>query len=319
MKISGFSMGKNAHKLYYPMKQAVMSILPVVDEFVIALGDNDKDDRTREEILSIGSNKIKIIDTVWDLEKYPRGMEHAHQTDIAREQCHGDWLFYLQSDEVIHEKYLPVIKQRCQELLNDSDVEGLLFKYLHFWGDYWHYQDSHCWYRDEIRIIRNDPDIHSWESAQSFRRIPDFDGLNYRQQENTYKLKVAPVNAYVYHYGWVRPPAVMQNKIKAFSINHRGKSLVEKQVERKLYERKFDYGNLNRIKKFKGTHPEVMREWIADFDWKDQLRFTGPKRSLNPIKNKHDKWKYRVVSWIENNLLFGIRLGEFKNYRLLRK
>ena len=100
--ISGFSMGKNAMKLYYPMKQSVMSILPIVDEFIVVLGDSDEDDITRKEILSIGSDKIKIIDTVWDIEKYPRGMENAHQTDIAIEHCSGEWLFYLQSDEVMH-------------------------------------------------------------------------------------------------------------------------------------------------------------------------------------------------------------------------
>jgi len=319
MKISGFSMAKNAHKLYYPMKPAILSILPIVDEFIVALGDSDEDDTTRDDILAINDPKIKIVDTKWDIEKYPRGMEHAHQTDIAKEHCTGDWLFYLQSDEVIHEKFLPVIQERCRQLLNDTDVEGLLFDYVHFWGDYWHYQESHCWYRNEIRIIRNDPEIHSWESAQSFRRIPDFDGQNYRQQENTYKLKVAKVNAKVYHYGWVRPPRLMQNKIKAFSTNHRGKQAVEKQENARLYDRVFDYGNISCLPRFKDSHPEVMQEWIADFNWKDQLRFKGPRRSLNPIKNKHDKWKYRAISWIEKNLFFGLRLGEFKNHILLKK
>ncbi|MFC2117001.1 hypothetical protein ACFLTU_11040, partial [Bacteroidota bacterium] len=93
MKISGFSMGKNAGKLYYPLKQAVLSILPIVDEFVVALGDSDADDNSREELLSLKSDKIKIIDTVWDIEKYPRGTEHAHQTDIAKNHCTGDWLY----------------------------------------------------------------------------------------------------------------------------------------------------------------------------------------------------------------------------------
>ena len=319
MRISGFTIGKNTLKLYYPMKQSVMSILPIVDEFIVALGDSDEDDVTREELLSIGSDKIKIIDTVWDIEKYPRGMEHAHQTDIAKEHCAGDWLFYLQSDEVVHEKYLPVIKKRCEELLNDKEVEGLLFNYIHFWGDYWHHQDGHCWYPREIRIIRNDPDIHSWESAQSFRRIPGFDKINYRQQENTYKLKVAAVDAWIYHYGWVRPPRLMQNKIKAFSVNHQGREKIARQESLRLYDKIFDYGNLSKVPEFKGSHPEVMKDWIADFDWKDQLRFSGPTRSLNPVKNKHDKIKYRVVSWIEKKLLFGIRLGEFKNYILLNK
>ena len=108
MKISGFSMAKNANKLYYPVKQAILSALPLVDEFIIALGDSDDDDKTREEIESINSDKIKIIDTVWDIVKYPRGMEHAHQTDIAKDHCKGDWLLYLQSDEVIHENTFPL-------------------------------------------------------------------------------------------------------------------------------------------------------------------------------------------------------------------
>ncbi len=117
MKISGFSMGKNARKLYYPMRHAIESILPLVDEFVVALGDSDEDDSTRAEIEAIGSEKVRIIDTVWDIEKFPRGMEHAHQTDIAKQYCTGDWLFYLQSDEVVHEKDLDKIRERCRELV----------------------------------------------------------------------------------------------------------------------------------------------------------------------------------------------------------
>lgn len=319
MKISGFTMGKNAYKLYYPMRQSVESILPIVDEFVVVLGDSDEDDLTRSEIEAIGDEKIRIVDTVWDIEKYPRGMEHAHQTDLAMEYCTGDWLFYLQSDEVVHEKDLDNIRQRCRDLVYDKDVEGLLFRYRHFWGDYQHVQDSHCWYDNEIRIVKNIPGMHSWESAQSFRKIPDFDGFNYRQQEGTFKLKVARVDAEIFHYGWVRPPAVMQSKIKAFSINHRGKEKVAEQVAARKFDSVFDYGNLSKLTTFTGTHPDVMKEWIGRFDWADQLRFTGPARSLNPMPSKHDKLKYRLISWIEKHLLSGKRLGEFRNYILVKK
>jgi len=312
-------MGRNALKLYYPMRHAIESILPLVDEFVVALGDSDQDDTTRAEIGVIGSEKIRIIDTVWDIEKYPRGMEHAHQTDMAKEHCTGDWLFYLQSDEVVHEKDLEPISERCLELLDDREVEGLLFRYRHFWGDYEHLQDSHCWYRKEIRIIRNLPEIHSWESAQSFRKIPGFDGLNYRQREGTHKLRVADVDAEIFHYGWVRPPRVMQDKIKAFSTNHQGREKIEKQIADHKYDRVFDYGNLARLARFNGTHPAVMKNWISGFDWKDQLRFTGPARCLNPLRSKHDKIKYRLISWIEKNLLSGRRLGEFRNYTVVKR
>ncbi len=312
-------MGKNALKLYYPMRQSVESILPLVDEFVVVLGDSDEDDNTRSEIEAIGSEKIRIVDTVWDIEKYPRGMEHAHQTDLAMEHCTGDWLFYLQSDEVVHEKDLENIRSRCEQLLPDKEVEGLLFRYLHFWGDYEHIQDGHCWYRKEIRIVRNRPEIHSWESAQSFRRIPDFDGLNYRQQEGTYKLQVADVEAHIFHYGWVRPPALMQNKIKAFNLNHRGRKRVEEQVAARHFEQGFDYGNLSKISSYKVEHPAVMKDWIASFNWGDQLRFSGPARSLNPVISKHDKVKYRILSWLEKSLPGDHRLGQFKNYIRIEK
>jgi len=319
MTISGFTMGKNALKLYYPMKQAIQSILPIVDEFIVVLGDSDADDTTKAEVESIGDPKIKIIETKWDIEKYPRGMEHAHQTDIAMSYCKGDWLFYLQSDEVVHETDLPKIRKRCEELLSDTEVEGLLFDYIHFWGDYNHIQNNHCWYRNEIRIIRNRPDIHSWVSAQSFRRIPNFDGLHYRQKENTFKLKVAAVKARIFHYGWVRPPAVMNRKIRAFNINHRGEKAVEEISRNEGFKGNFDYGNIHKLPQFNGTHPDVMNSWMQQFNWKDDLRYTGARRSMNKVKSKHDRLKYIFISWIERHLLFGARLGEPKNYILLNR
>ena len=319
MKIDGFTMGKNASKLFYPMKQSIMSILPIVDTFIVVLGRGDEEDNTRKEIESINSPKIKIIDTDWDIEKYPKGMEHAHQTDIAKSYCTGDWLFYLQADEVIHEKDLSVIQQKCRELLDYNEVEGLVFNYLHFWGDYWHLQEGHCWYREEIRIIRNNPEIHSWQSAQSFRKIPEFDGLSYRRKKGTIKLKVAKVNADVYHYGWVRPPELMQKKNKSFITNHIGKKKVEKLEQENAFTVPFDYGNMNRLNKFSGSHPAVMNDWINKFNWDKQLRKTGRLRSFNKLILKHDMLRYRIISWVEKYLLFDVQLGGFRNFIQVRK
>ncbi len=317
MRISGFTMVKNGTKLYYPVKESIMSIIPIVDEFVVALGDCDPDDRTLAEIESINSPKVKIIDQVWDIVKYPNGTENAHQTDIAKSHCSGDWLFYLQADEVIHEKYLNTIVNRCSDLLGDKEVEGLLFKYMHFWGDYTHYQLSHGWYKNEIRIIRNDPEIHSWESAQSFRRIPGFDGKNYRQQEGTYKLNVAALDAYVYHYGWVRPPEFMQNKKKALDTIHKGTEKVNQiyKSESMIY----DYGAIGRAKKFDGTHPKVMEDMISRFNWGDKLNYSSSLSSLKREKMKHERFKYRLLSFLEQTFLGGSEIGGFKNYNLLKR
>ncbi|HWK02170.1 MAG TPA: hypothetical protein VNS58_00975 [Puia sp.] len=312
MTISGFTMVRNATKLYYPIRQAIASVLPIVDEFVVALGDCDPDDHTLEEILSIGSDKIRIIHTTWDLEKYPRGMEHAHQTDIAREACKGDWLFYVQSDEVVHEEDLPRIRQRCEELLHDSSIEGLLFKYRHFWGDYDHYITSHAWYANEIRIIRNDKDIHSWESAQSFRRIPDFDGIHYREKKGTFKLKVARVDASIYHYGWVRPPRFMQKKRVVFATIHFGSVHAEATYGKEHEE--FDFGNLDQLSVYRDSHPAVMQEMIRQFNWADQLERN--RRHTHAVRHRHERLKYRILTFIEQHLLGGRQIFSFKNYRL---
>jgi hypothetical protein len=318
MKISGFTIGKNISKLYYPMKESIMSILPVVDEFIVVLGDSDSDDTTRAEIESIGSSKIKIIDSRWDTAQFPSGTVYAQQTHLAKENCSGDWLFYIQADEVIHEKYLPAIKKRCSELLDDREIEGLVFNYIHFWGDYWHYHDSHGWYRREIRIIRNDPEIIPWRDAQSFRRIPGFDGKDYLRKENTFKLKVADVDAWMYHYGWVRPPRYMKSKSIVFNSHYREKKQADLPDEKKLNDMTFDYGVLGRLPEFKGSHPSVLRDKIAQFDWRDQLQYKG-KRNRNRPPHKHEKFRYRLVSFIEKYLLFGRPVGEFENYRIIRK
>lgn len=241
MKISGFSFVRNGIKLYYPVVESILSILPICDEFVIAIGKSDPDDDTKERILALKEPKIKIIDTEWDPKLCKRGVINAWQTDIAKNQCQGDWLFYLQADEVVHEKYLPVIKKRCEELLNSKEVEGLLFYYKHFWGDYYHYQNGHGWYPFEIRIVRNDPHIHSYQSAQSFRYFEYYD--NPRQEKGTHKLKVAKVDAEIYHYGWVRPPQLMQNKRRALDSVHWGKEKADAYYNNA--PQYFDYGPLS--------------------------------------------------------------------------
>ena len=271
MKISGFSFVRNGVKLYYPIVEAIQSILPIVDEFVITVGQGDADDETRQRIAAIGDPKVKIIDTVWDEKHFKGGIVNSIQTDIAMQACSGDWLFYLQADEVVHEKYLPVIEARCQDLFDNDSVEGLLFCYKHFWGDYDHYHAGHGWYKNEIRIVRNRPEIHSWQSAQSFRRFDYYD--NPRQEEGHHKLNVARVAAEIYHYGWGRPPHLMQNKKRALDTVHWGVKRAEKFYSASSQE--FDYGPLDQLAEFKDMHPAVMQRMNAQMDWKKKLQYKG--------------------------------------------
>lgn len=306
MTISGFTFVRNAERLYIPVKESIQSILPICDEFVVALAKSD--DNTEEIIRSINSDKIKIIHTKWKVEQYPKNTEFARQTDKAKEHCKGDWLFYLQGDEVIHEKDLDKIKRACQKELNTPKVEGFLFDYLHFWGDYKHYHRSHTWYPKEIRIIRNNPKIHAWKDAQSFRKFERFRNTykDYLRKEGSKKLQVKHIDVSVFHYGYVRPPELMTKKRKSNSESFHGKDL-------RNDPNLFDYGPLQNLKKFTGTHPSVMQEWMSKHDWKDLLQYSGKRKTDRPI-HKHEKLKYRIVSWVENKLLGSRQLGGFKNY-----
>jgi len=300
MSISGFSFVRNADKLYFPAAEAIRSILPICDEFIVALGQGDPDDKTRDSIAGIGSDKVRIIDTVWDESQFVKGAVHAYQTNIALKECSGDWCFYLQADEVVHEKYLDVISQRCADLKDDQEVEGFLFRYKHFWGDYWHYHDSRAWYRNEIRIVRNGIGIESKKSAQSFRR-------------GDKKLKVADSGAEIYHYGWTRPPHYMQAKNKVFLTIHRGKEAVEGRFDH--IGGSFDYRPLDALPRFTESHPEVMQKWIERFDRADEP--TGepdPRRKLH----KHERFKYQFLTFLDKHVAPLRGIGEYKNWTLLK-
>ncbi len=315
MKISGFTFMRNTSSLYYPFIESIQSILPIVDEFVIAMGNNDPGDQTESMVKSISSDKIKIHKTSWDTEKYLQGTIYAQQTDFAKKLCRGDWLFYLQSDEVLHEKYLDIVYENCEKYLGQSEVEGFLFDYKHFWGDYSHYMKSHVWYPKELRIIRNRNDIHSYGDAQSFKVIEDFDGLDFRTKKKTRRLQVKQIDACIYHYGWVRPPEMMQTKDKKMASYYYDELSVEKKFS--ASEHYFDYGNMSLIPVFNETHPAVMKEFIKQFNWKEFLHY---EKDYIPRREslKHERLKYRLLSWIEQNLLNEQLLFGYKNWKLLK-
>lgn len=314
--ISGFTFARNTDKLHYPFIESILSILPLVDEFVVALAKGDEDDTTQAQIELIHSPKIKIIHTDWDTESYPNGTEYAHQTDLAKQACKGEWLFYLQADEVVHEEDLEKIGKACQKYKNDKRIEGFLFKYLHFYGDYEHIQDNHAWYPREIRIIRNQPDIHSFGDAQSFRRIPKFDGKSYREKKGTHKLKVVLLDAFIYHYGWVRPPGFMQKKAKSFATDYRGAEKVAQEFSQRPAE--YGYGALGTLAAFQKKHPKVMQARISQFDWGHQLNYSK-KRLLHELPHKHEKLKNKILTFIEKKILgYKNKSLGYKNWKILK-
>ena len=291
MKIAGFTFIRNAVKNDYAIVEAITSILPICDEFVVAVGASE--DETLALIQSIPSDKIKIVETVWDDSKREGGATFALETDKALQAISKDidWAFYIQGDECVHEADLPVVKAAMEANLADDNVEGLLFHYRHFYGSYQHVAVSRRWYRREIRVVKMHPGVHSYKDAQGFRK----DGK---------KLKVKLIPAYINHYGWVKPPEGLNNKVRNFTQFYHDDAWLAENVPA---DYQFDYGNAERLFRFEGTHPAVMADRVARSNWPFYF---------DPVElEKKMTFRRKILQKIED--LTGYRVGEYKNYRML--
>lgn len=289
MKVCGFTIIRNAVKYDYPVVESIRSILPVCDEFLVLVGKSD--DGTLELIRNIDSPKIRIEESVWDDSMKEGGKVLAVETNKAFDLITNDfdWVFYLQADEVVHEKYHEAIREAMAKWQYNEEVDGLLFKYTHFYGTYRYIGNSRRWYRNEIRIVRNDKSIRSYRDAQGFRK-------------NGEKLRVKSLEAAVYHYGWVKNPKTMQTKLLDFHRLWHDEDWIKQNVKQ---EDLFDFTDVDSLALFTGTHPSVMADRIRNTDWKIDLDISKKKLGL----------KDTVLNYFEKAT--GHRLFEYKNYKII--
>ncbi len=290
MTISGFTFVRNAVKYDYPVEESIRSVLPLVNEFIVSIGNSD--DETVSLIESIGSPKIKIFHSVWDDSLREGGKVLAVETDKAFQHISpgADWAFYLQADEVVHEKYLDTIKKEAEKNQQNETVEGLLFKYLHFYGSYDYIGDSRRWYNREIRIIRNNKNIQSYRDAQGFR----MDGR---------KLNVKLIDAYVYHYGWVKNIEKMRQKQKELKKQFWTEETDMEKALKKIEQ--FEFSNFDSLKRFDDSHPSVMKKRIEAKNWNIDLDVNRRNMLFK------DALLYHIEKWT------GKRLFEYRNYKLI--
>ena len=285
MKVSAFTFIKNGQVLGYPFLQSIQSILAIVDEFVINIGESEDD--TLLMIQSLASPKIRIIKSHWNDSMQDRGYVYGQQKMIAQFNCTGDWAFYIESDEIYHENELDKIKKSMEMHLNDPNVEALVFDFHHFYGNANTILNSPGWYRSEARIIKNS--VRSYAPDGLFWLVLDSNKKGrYPRAKHT--------GANCYHYGWVRSEEEMNLK----------SSKVQKYWGRGPV--KIDYSQIDQsiIKKFEGSHPKIVKDWLP----KDVGIFIADSSYKLTQKQK----KHRVMIKLEN--YFGLELSK-KHYKLV--
>lgn len=290
--VSGFTFIKNALKLGYPIKESLESIEPLCDEVIINVGFDDqdlkRDDGTYNYLRDhFPHPKFRFYKSFWDPSKTHQGEILAEQTNIALSYCEGKICQYIQGDEILHEKDYSTIHDAYIKFDKRVDVDGLLFNYVHFYGNVDIIKHTRSIYRKEIRAIRNKKNIRSWKDAQGFR-----------YQGNT-KISCQKVDASIYHYGWARKELVMKDKVMAMDkLYHAHKN----------EQTPFKYERIWGLKPFTGLHPEVMKKWIKEH--RNEIDIM----SL-PLKSELKNVGLLFSDVVEN--FTGFRIGEYQNYYLV--
>jgi len=253
MKVSGFTFCRNAVKYDYPIFESIRSVLPLCDEFIVNVGRCD--DGTLEVIRSIRDPRIKIVESVWDESLRKDGLIYSQQTNIALAQCKGDWAFYIQADEVVHEDDLTVIRQSMQHHLGNPVVKGLLFRYLHFVADYW---STNPWfYHKAVRIIRNNDEVESCGDAVGFH-------LRATQQylQSGPKEWLPYSGGRIFHYGWVKDPKTMLEKKREQAAVYHGVN-IPPSAAKELAGDTFRFDDYAILKEFGNSHPVLMKARLS--------------------------------------------------------
>lgn len=284
--ISGFTFIRNGVTLGFPFEASIRSLLPLVDEFVVAVGQGS--DETLERVRAIADPKIRIIETLWNERMADRGFVYAQQKMIAQYSCTGDWAFYLEGDEVVHEAELSAIRASVERHHANPAVEALVFDYLHFYGAPDWLATSPAWYRRECRLIRNT--IRSYAPDGQFWVVMD-------RHKRGRTLHAALANAHIYHYGHVRKLYYMQQKLDQ---NSKYWDQAPPQV---------DYRQIDAqaVQHFTGTHPALIQDWLAS---EAESEFAPDPYHVLSTREKKHRWAMKLER------LFGWDLSR-KHYRLV--
>lgn len=280
MKVSGFSFIRDGVRLGYPFEESIRSALPVCDEFVVAVGRGSDD--TLQRLQAMNEPKLRLFETTWNESCRSHGFVYGQQKMIAQYNCTGDWAFYLEGDEVLHERDHERLQAAMAHYLDDREVEALAFDYLHFYGDAGHLHATSQVYRRACRVIRNSlrsiaPDGLYWAI------IKDRTWHGGRNKRRTRYPNAAALNIPIYHYGNARHERYIRAKAETGN---------QYWSEKQAFSAEYGRLDSRQVVAFEGDHPAVMDNWLAEH--------ANPSFAFDPAHRlTRRERKHRRLAWLE--------------------
>lgn len=284
--ISGFTIARRAIEYGYPLQESLRSLLPLVDELIVNVGDCD--DGTWEAVQEIGDPRIQAFRSTWS-SSLSDGLALSEETNKALARCRGTWAVYLQADEVLHEAELPALRDLLVRLQH-SRIEALSLRYHHFYGSYHTVKDEpRWWYRRATRIVRTGVGVESVGDAAAF---------SVREGSRWRRPRRRDINTHVFHYGRVRPPAQMIAKQRGLERFYHSEAWLADHGTPADLDPSLIYADGRNLVVFRGSHPRVMHARIAAQDWPSTL----PARMGPEWWRRARAYSDWVLHWLVQNL-----------------
>lgn len=130
--ISGYTTTRNCISQEYPFKQSISSMLNFADEVVVV--DGGSDDGTWEflEDWSKKDDRLKVFQVERDWTSPRHAVFDGLQKAEARSRCSGEYLWQMDSDEIVHEDDYEKIKLLCKNF--PTEVDLICLPVIEYWG-----------------------------------------------------------------------------------------------------------------------------------------------------------------------------------------
>lgn len=252
--ITGHLIIRNGFKYDYPWLEAIDSILPAVDEFILLEAYSEDDTYKACLELAEKHKKIRLIRGSWspqtEIEKERPYFALARLTNKCIFFVETDWHIQIQGDEVLHHDYIDYVKDLPNKL-KGTFYDSARVHYHHFVANY---QTTFPFiYENRVRIARKD---------SPWRSMGDACELGMGASNKVFDTPIM-----YHHYGKIKPSNLAMLKEKDFQSMFKAVGFPDPKLAEMgddvdyfyLFKNAYEKGL---FKNFKGTHPKAMEARI---------------------------------------------------------